>query len=158
MAEGKIFLHFSDSIRDALDEYEVDVETLLHEAGIEAEVQLEALPPLHAEERSRDVVPVIMAASVAAVSLAAATAIVTAAISKALVRIAARPRYVEYQVEQPVRDAQGNPVLKANGEVQTIRVPVREFVEPQELTQETFTAEIGLTKGVIVRMKTTPQA
>lgn len=155
---SRIFLNFLEDIRTLLDEQDMGVQDLLAEAGINAEVHFEALPPEHPGERTRELVAVIMAGSVAAVSLTAAVAIITSAISKALERKAVRPRYVEYLEEKPVLDAQGNPVLDAQGKVQTIRVPVHTFVEPRNLSEETFTVELGLKQGIVVRMGTQPKS
>ncbi len=100
--DSKIYLDFSENIRTLFDEYDMSVQDILEESGLNAEVHFEALPPEHPGERTRDLVPVIMAGSVAAVSLAAAVGIVTSVISKALNLRAVQPRYVEYLEEKPV--------------------------------------------------------
>lgn len=158
MNDSRIYLNLSDDIRTLLEEEGSSVQDLLAAADLPADVRFEALPPAHPGERTRDLVPVIMAGSVAAVSLAAAVAILTAAISRALERKAIRPRYVEYQEEKPVLDAHGNPVLDKEGRVQTIRTPVHRFVEPQNLTEDTFKVGLGPTQGIVVEMGTKPTA
>lgn len=155
--ESKIYLDFSEDIRNLLAEEDIRVQDLLNEAGISATVRFEALPPEHGEERTRDLVPIIMASSVAAVSLSAAVAIITSAISRALERRAVRPRYVEYLEEKPIVDAKGNPVVDKKGNVQTIRAVVHKFVEPQNLTEDAFKVELGLKQGIVVSMGTKPK-
>lgn len=151
--EGRVYLDLSPDIREILAGEEITVQGILEEAGIEAEVRHDTLPPEHLGERTRDLVPVIMAGSVAVVSLAAAAAMITSAISKFLEAKAARPRYIEYLEEKPVLDSQGNPVPDRDGKVQTIRVPVHRFVELKNLSTESFSLEATLEKGIIVKME-----
>jgi len=157
-SDGKIYLNFSEDIRTLLDEQNIRVQDILEEAGINAEVRFEALPPEHPGERTRDLVPVIMASSVAAISFSAAVTIITSAISKFLDHHAARPRYVEYEEEKLILDAQGNPVLDKDGKVQTQRVLIHGFDELQNLSQETFTVDAKWDKGVVVSMETKPKS
>lgn len=151
--DTRVYLDFSPDIREMLAEQEVAVQDILKEAGVDAEVHYFALPPEHPDERTRDLVPVIMAGSVAAVSLAAAVAMITSAISKFLVARASRLRYVEYLEEKPVLDAQGNPVFDRDGKVQTIRAPVHRFVEPHNLSTESFSVDLSLEKGIVIKME-----
>ena len=155
---SRIYLNLSDDIRTLLDEEGSSVQEMLVAANLPADVRFDALPPAHPDERTRDLVPVIMAGSVAAVSLSAAVAILTATIFTALEHRAIRPRYVEYQEEKPVLDAQGNPLLDKEGRVQTIRVPVHTFVEPKHVTEDTFRVGLGLVQGIVVEMGTKPTA
>lgn len=156
--DGKIYLNFSEDLRTLFDEQDIRIQDVLQEAGINAEVRFEALPPVHPGERTRDLVPVILASSAAAVSFAATVAIITSAISKLLDRKAARPRYVEYLREKPILDAKGNPLLDKDGKVQTIQEPIHTFVEPRNLNEENFKVEIGLTKGIVITMGTKPRS
>jgi hypothetical protein len=153
--DGKIYLDFSEDIRALLEGQGIRVQDILTEQHIDAEVCFEPLPLEHPGERTRDLVPVILAGSFAAVSVAAAVAIVTAAIAKFLDRQAARPRYVEYFEPRLVLDGQGNPILDGQGNVQTVRVPVRTFVEPKNLSVESFTFD-GSLKNVVVKLESKP--
>jgi hypothetical protein len=149
--EDKIYIDFSAELKERLAEQGINAQEILEAAGIACEMRYAALPPEHPGKRTRELVPVIMAGSVAAVSLASAVALITSAISKFLDRKAGRLRYVEYLEERPVLDVAGNPVLDERGQVQTIRVPVHKFIEPENLTPESFSVEIGLKQGVVVK-------
>ena len=146
-SEGtKIYVEFSDDIREWMADNGQSVEDILEKEGIDADVEHGIIPVEKEGSRTKDVVPVIILASGGALSG------VLFAVSRCMKIWLNRRIYESWEELEEIRDKDGNMLLdkKGNPQMKTVR---KHFVyEPGKSDKkEKIDLDAGL-KGVIMRI------
>lgn len=145
----EIYVEFSDDILDFLNSNNISLEDMLVSKQLNLSVSEKISPYLDEKEgRSKDVVLVILASSVAIISIAYA-------ISSVLHEIYNRPHVIEIFEDIEIRDKNGNLVLDEYGNILVKRVRKTEIVKPsRESIENEVNLNMDLKKGLSVKFKT----
>ena len=141
-AEGLIYVQFSSELRDKLGE-QLSLETILAQAGIEADVEFHALPSTQPGERGKALVETVMLVAMGAVSVAVAIKAIESAITHFLDHKAVRDSHFERWVNVPVIGENGKPVLDAKGKPLLVRERVGGFDDYPDIPGEGVALTVG---------------
>jgi hypothetical protein len=149
MTTTKIYLEISDEIQGILADNGLSVEDILRQEAIEATVT-HGVPPYQSEEeaRTKDVVTIILAASVAIPAIGFA-------ISQVLNTLHDKPYFVEYYENVELRNEKGKILTDKDGNPLFKTVKRHELLEPRKENQKReFEARFSLANGVVIKFGT----
>jgi len=152
-----IYVEFGSELRDQLGE-DATLESILEAEGLQVQVSWDAVPPTSPDERTKNLVEIVTAGSIAAtagsvavVSLAASVKILMSAISNYLDRKAVRDSHFVFWQNEPIRDAGGKPLLDDDGRPLLVRRRLSGFDALPATAPEGMTLTVG-TDGVSAQM------
>ncbi len=137
-----IYVEFTSDLKDHLGD-DVQLESLLEAEGLQAQVTWGAVPPTSQEERTKNLVEIVSAGSIAAVSLAVSLKILTSTISSYLDRKAVRDSHFVFWLNEPMCDAEGKPICDDEGRHLLVRRRVSGFDALPATAPEGITLIIG---------------
>ena len=149
MSNTKIYLELSDEIQGIFADNSLSVEDILGQEAIEAAVT-DGLPPYQSEEgaRTKDVVTIIMATSVAIPAIGFA-------ISQVLNTLHNKPYFVEYYENMELRNEKGKILMDKDGKPLFKTVKRHELLEPRNVNHSReFEASFSLVNGIIMKFGT----
>lgn len=147
----QIYVEFTSDLKARLNN-RVRLQDALNEAGIVAEVQWGAVPPTDSAQRTKALVEIVVASSIAAVSLATSVKILLSAISDHLDRKAVRDSHFQFWVNEPLLNGRGKPIIDKQGKPRMVRRRISGFDPMPVGPGESITITVG-TKGVEVTSK-----
>jgi len=145
-----IYVEFGSELRDQLGE-DATLESILEAEGLQVQVSWDAVPPTSPDERTKNLVEIVTAGSIAMVSLAASVKILMSAISSYLDRKAVRDSHFVFWQNEPIRDAGGKPLLDDDGRPLLVRRRLSGFDALPATAPEGMTLTVG-TDGVSAQM------
>lgn len=147
----QIYVEFTSDLKARLNN-KVRLQDALNEAGIEAEVEWGAVPPTEPEQRTKALVEIVTAGSIAAVPLAIVVKILMSAISDYLNQKAVRDSHFQFWRNKPLLDGQGQPICDKQGRPCMVRERVSGFDPLPVGPGESITITVGM-KGAEVTSK-----
>lgn len=146
MTQTKVYFELSDEIQQLLTSNKITIKDILRNEDINAEVTYGVLPYEVEGERSKDIVAIVIVASVAVVA-------VSSAIAKVLNTYYRRPQLIEFWEYEEVRDLDGKIMLDAEGNPLFKLVKRCQLLEPRQENQKT-NIEFGfdLEKGLVIKI------
>jgi|GEM_PF-4733719 len=145
MDTTKIYLEFSKEEEELLNSNNLTVSDILKEAGIEADVEYGVIPSNHETARTKDIVPIIIAASTSIVSISYAITMILSVIYK-------RPRLVKIYENELIRDENQAPILDKEGNLQYRKIEKYQLFEGQDDKMENFEFKTNLKDGVVLKI------
>ncbi len=145
----EIYVEFSNDILDFLNSNNIALENILTSRKLNFSV-VEKVSPYFDEkaEKSKDVVLVILASSVAIISIAYA-------ISSVLHEVYSRPHKIEIFEDTEIRDKDGNLVFDKHNNVLLKKVKKIEIVKPnKESIENEIDLKMDYKKGISIKFKT----
>jgi hypothetical protein len=149
MTDTKIYLELSDEIQGILADNGLSIEDILQQEAVEATVS-HGVAPYQSEEgaRTKEVVTIILASSVA-------VAAIGFAISQVLNSIHDKPYFVEYDEPVELRDENGKVLKDREGKPIFKKIKRHELLEPRKNNRQTdFDAEFNPANGVVLKFGT----
>ena len=139
MTEVKIYLKLSEEIEQILAENSIGIVDVLQNENIDAEVTYGVLPSmLEQEERTKDIVAIILAGTAAVFSI-------SYAISKILNTIYNKPYLVEVFDYEESKDSQGKIIVK--------EVKKYQLIEPRkEERKNDFEFNFDIKNGLVIKV------
>jgi hypothetical protein len=145
-----IYVEFGSELKDQLGE-DAQLESVLEAEGLQVQITWGAVPPTSPNERTKNLVEIVTAGSIATVSLAASVKILMSAISSYLDRKAVRDSHFVVWLNEPIRDAEGKPLLDDDGRPLLVRRRLSGFDALPATAPEGMTLTVG-TDGVSVQI------
>lgn len=149
MTDTKIYVELSEELQGVLADNALNIEDILNQANLDTEVTY-GLAPYQKEDgsRSKDVVTIILATSVAVPAVAFA-------ISHILKSLYQKPHFVEYYENIEMYDAKGKLLKDKDGRPIYKLVKRYELIEPQKQEQPaSFEANFSWKNGLVLRFNT----
>lgn len=141
--ETAIYLEFDSEVQKVLADNSLRIEDILKEEGIEATVTFGTSPYQEDGARTKDLVPVILASSMAIASIGYT-------ISKVLNVLSSWPHIVKYYDYEELRDAKGNVILDKHGKPIFKKVMKHEILQPKKSQIDHYRANFDLARGVVM--------
>jgi len=141
-ADCPIYVEFGSELKDELGD-DLQLESVLEAEGLHADVTWGAVPPTTPAERTKNLVEIVTAGSIATVSLAAAVKILMSAISSYLDRKAVRDSHFVVWLNEPIRNANGQAVLDDDGRPLLVRRRLSGFDALPATAPEGLTLSFG---------------
>jgi hypothetical protein len=144
ISEAAIYLELDSETRKVLADNDLSIEDLLEKNEIEARVIFGILPFYENGARSKDLVPIILASSIAIASIGYA-------ISNVLNSLSNMSHFVQYYENVELRDPKGNVLFNKEGKPLFKQVLKNEIHQPRTSQEEQYQANFDLTNGLIVK-------
>lgn len=141
MSNQKIYLNLSNEIQQSFAENSISITDILEQNNIDLNVEYGIMPNSQEEgSRTKDLVPIILASSVAILSI-------SMAISQILSVVYDKPHFVEYWAEEELKNSNGDILLDKDGNPQTKLVQKYELIEATKKDKE---KKLGISTGNIM--------
>ena len=143
-----IYLDIDPALQQLLNDNQIDLNTVLAQENLEAQIQSAPLPTSSTGAQSKELVTLVIASGLA-------ISTITLAVSRLLHTLQQKPHLVEYEEPVEIRDAQGNVLLGQDGKPVFKMVKKSEFIVPPSKTQQTdfeanLTSQLG---SLVIRWK-----
>ena len=145
MKKIKIYIEFSDEIKQLIQDNSIDFPTIFSDEKIEVDFSHEYPPYADKKnERSKDLVLVILASSAAVLS-------VGVALSQIIRSVYRKPIFVQYSELEEIRDINGNVLIDKDGYPILKPVTRYELLEPMAEQNKSQIEFKGDSKGIVVK-------
>lgn len=145
MSITKIFLELSQDEEKLLNENNLSISDVIQKANIDAEIEYGIIPSNREGARTKDIVPIILAASGSIVAI-------SYAITKVLSVIYKRPRLVKIFENKLIKDKNEVPILDKNGNFQYEKVEKHQFFEGRDDKMEDFEFKTNFKDGLVLKI------
>lgn len=145
MNKTKIYIEFSDEIKQLIQDNAINFSAIFHDENIEVDISHDYPPYANQNnERSKDLVLVILASSAAVLS-------VGAAVSQIIRSVYRKPYMVQYSELEEIRDANGNVIIDKDGYPILKPTTRYELLEPNAEQNKSQIEFKGNSDGIILK-------
>ncbi|MEK7992025.1 MAG: hypothetical protein VSS52_013525 [Thiotrichaceae bacterium] len=145
MTTHPFYFEFSDDIQQILQDNAIELDDIVQQEQIDAEVENGILPFSQQGARSKAIVPIILATG------AVATGVIFS-VSRLIRTLHEKPMYVSFFEPVEIRDADGNIMTDENGKPYIKLVKRFEILEPDSAKYDkNLELNFGLDKGIVVK-------
>jgi len=146
MDTTKIYLELSPEDEELLNTNNLTISDIINEAGIDGEVEYGVLPFSYENEaRTKDIIPIILAASFSVVAI-------SYAITKVLSIIYNRPRLVKIYENELIKDHKGKLLLDKEGKPQYRQVEKYQLLVVKDEKIENLEFSSNLSDGIVLKI------
>ncbi|MCV6638461.1 hypothetical protein [Candidatus Albibeggiatoa sp. nov. NOAA] len=146
MSTHQFYFEFSDEIQQILQDNAIELDDVVQQEKIDAEVENGILPFSQQGARSKGIVPIILATG------AAATGVILS-VSRLIRTLHEKPVYVSFSEPVEIRDTDGNVMTDVNGKPYVKIVKRFEMLEPDSAKYDK-NLEFNFGNGIVVKFST----
>ncbi|WP_353572673.1 hypothetical protein [Candidatus Albibeggiatoa sp. nov. BB20] len=149
MTKHPFYFEFSDDIQQILQDNAIELDDIVQQEQMDAEVENGILPFSQQGSRSKGIVPIILATG------AAATGVIFS-VSRLIRTLHEKPVHVSFYEPVEIQDADGNVMTDAQGKPYMKLEKRFEILEPDSAKYDkSLELNLGLDKGIVVKFSST---